>query len=280
RIVTAMDVDIQEAVYDQFQYDGYFPGNNKENVEGAFVMMDEATGQIVAAQGGRKYIRGNLNRVVERRQPGSTFKPLAVYGPALESGEFGPYSVLTDELRDWEGHEVRNYDNQYEGSVSLYDAVRKSKNSSSYWLLNEIGIPYAKQYLSKMHINIQDKGLSIALGGLESGVSPLELAQGYRTFVHNGEMITAHTVLEIYNNENKLIASAQPETEQVFSEQVAWDMTEILKDVVVSGTAQSGSYPYELAGKTGTTQHAVVEGESRDTWFVGFTPEYVTALWI
>src|SRR5699024_5639370 len=161
RIVTAMDVDIQEAVYDQFQYDGYFTGNNKENVEGEFVMMDEAKGQIVAAQGGRKYIRGNLNRVVERRQPGSTFKPLAVYGPALESGEFGPYSVLTDELRDWEGHEVRNYDNQYEGSVSLYDAVRKSKNSSSYWLLNEIGIPYAKQYLSKMHINIQDKGLSI-----------------------------------------------------------------------------------------------------------------------
>src|SRR5699024_10060256 len=92
RIVTSMDAEVQEIVYDQFQYDGYFPGNDKETVEGAFVMMDEKTGQIIAAQGGRNYIRGNLNRVVERRQPGSTLKPLAVFAPALESGEFGPYS--------------------------------------------------------------------------------------------------------------------------------------------------------------------------------------------
>lgn len=280
RIITSMDADIQEIVYDQFQYDGYFPGNDKETIEGAFVMMDEKTGQIIAAQGGRKYVRGNLNRVHEKRQPGSTFKPLAVYAPALESGEFGPYSMLPDELREWDGHEVRNYDNRYEGSVSLYHALKHSKNTSSYWLLNEIGIPYAKQFLSDMYMDIEDTGLSIALGGLEQGVSPLELAQGYRTFVHSGEVIQAHTILEIYNNENKLIASAQPETEKVFSEQVAWDMTEMLKDVVESGTAQAGSYPYELAGKTGTTQHALVEGESRDAWFVGFTPEYVSALWI
>lgn len=280
RIVTSMDADIQEIVYDQFQYDGYFPGNDKETVEGAFVMIDEKTGQIIAAQGGRNYIRGNLNRVHEKRQPGSTLKPLAVFAPALESGDFGPYSMLPDELREWEGHEVRNYDNRYDGSVSLYDAVKRSKNTSSYWLLNEIGIPYAKQFLKDMYMDIEDKGLSIALGGLKEGISPLQLAQGYRTFIHSGEVITAHTILEIYNNENKLIASAQPETEKVFSEQVAWDMTEMLKDVVKSGTAQAGSYAYELAGKTGTTQHAVVEGETRDAWFVGFTPEYVSALWI
>lgn len=280
RIVTAMDPEVQEIVYDQFQYDGYFPGNDKETVEGAFVMLDQKTGQIIAAQGGRDYIRGNLNRVVERRQPGSTLKPLAVFAPALESGEFGPYSMLPDELREWDGHEVRNYDNSYEGSVSLYDSVRRSKNTSTYWLLNEIGVSYSKKFLSSMFMDIEDNGLSIALGGLEKGVSPLQMAQAYRTFVHSGEAITAHTVLEIYNNENKIIASAQPETEQVFSEQVAWDMTEMLKDVVKNGTAQSGSYPYELAGKTGTTQHALVEGESRDAWFVGFTPEYVTSLWI
>src|SRR5699024_1522265 len=113
RIVTAMDSEVQEIVYDQFQYDGYFPGNDKETVEGAFIMMDQKTGQIIAAQGGRDYVRGNLNRVVERRQPGSTFKPLAVFGPALESGEFSPYSILPDELREWDGHEVRNYDSNY-----------------------------------------------------------------------------------------------------------------------------------------------------------------------
>src|SRR5699024_5044528 len=184
RIITAMDSEIQEIVYDQFQYDGYFPGNDKETVEGAFVMMNQENGQIIAAQGGRQYERGNLNRVVEKRQPGSTFKPLAVYAPALESGEFSPYSMLADELREWDGHEVRNYDNSYEGTISLYDAVRRSKNTSSYWLLNEIGVPYAKEFLSKMYMDIEDDGLSIALGGLEVGVTPLELAQGYRTFIH------------------------------------------------------------------------------------------------
>lgn len=280
RIVTAMDSEIQEIVYDQFQFDGYFPGNNKETVEGAFVMMDSKTGQIVAAQGGRDYVRGNLNRVVEKRQPGSTLKPLAVFAPALESGDFTPYSMIPDELKEWDGHEVRNYDNQYEGEVSLYDALRRSKNSSSSWLLNEIGIAYAKQYLSDMFIDIEDKGLSIALGGLEEGVTPLQLAQAYRSFSHHGEAITAHTVLEIYDNKNKLIASAEPKEKQVFSEQVAWDMTEMLQSVVTSGTAQAGHYPYELAGKTGTTQHPLVEGQAKDVWFVGYTPEYVTSLWI
>lgn len=280
RIVISLDEEIQEIVYDYFQYDGYFPGNNKEKVEGAFVMLDEKTGQIIAAQGGRKYESGNLNRVLEKRQPGSTFKPLAVYAPALQSGEFTPFSNLPDELKEWDGHEVRNHDDRYEGTISLYDAIVKSKNTSSTWLLNEIGISYSKRYLEKMNINIEDKGLAIALGGLKHGVSPLELAQSYRAFVHGGEIIEAHTILEIYDNRNKLLASARPETNKVFSKQVAWDMTEMLKAVVERGTGQAGSYPYELAGKTGSTQHPNKEGETKDAWFVGYTPEYVISLWI
>lgn len=280
RIVISLDEDIQEIVYDHFQYDGYFPGNNKETVEGAFVMIDEKTGQIVAAQGGRKYERGNLNRVVEKRQPGSTFKPLAVYAPALESGEFTPFSMLPDELQEWDGHPVHNHDDRYEGSVSLYDAIVKSKNTSSTWLLNEMGISYSKQFLTKMNINIEDEGLSIALGGLKHGVSPLELVEGYRTFVHGGETIEAYTILEIYDHHNQLVASARPETNEVFSEQVAWDMTEMLKAVVQKGTGQAGHYPYELAGKTGSTQHPHQEGATKDAWFVGYTPDYVFSLWI
>lgn len=280
RIVISLDEEIQEIVYDYFQYDGYFPGNNKEKVEGAFVILDEKTGQIIAAQGGRKYESGNLNRVLEKRQPGSTFKPLAVYAPALQSGEFTPFSNLPDELKEWDGHEVRNHDDRYEGTISLYDAIVKSKNTSSTWLLNEIGISYSKRYLEKMNINIEDKGLAIALGGLKHGVSPLELAQSYRAFVHGGEIIEAHTILEIYDNRNKLLASARPETNKVFSKQVAWDMTEMLKAVVERGTGQAGSYPYELAGKTGSTQHPNKEGETKDAWFVGYTPEYVISLWI
>ncbi len=279
KIVTSMNEIAQEIAFSQFQYDGYFPGNDQESVEGAFVMMDQESGGIVAAIGGRNYQFLDFNRVYAQRQPGSTIKPLAVYAPALESKEFTPYSVLPDELREWDGNEVRNHNDQYEGSVTLYDALKRSKNTSTVWLYNEIGFDYVNTFLQKMDMNITDNGYSVALGGLEYGLTPIQLVEGYRTFIHDGEMIEAHTIKEIYDRKGDLIAKADPETEQVFSPQVAWNMTEMLIDVVKSGTGEAGYYPHELAGKTGTTQHEV-ENASKDAWFVGMTPEYVTALWI
>ncbi|HLR70408.1 MAG TPA: PBP1A family penicillin-binding protein [Pseudogracilibacillus sp.] len=281
RIITPMDEDAQQIAFDQFQLDGYFPGNDKETVEGAFVMMDQESGKIVAAIGGRNYETFNLNRVYHaKRQPGSTMKPLAVYAPALELEQFTPYSTLPDELTEWDGHPIRNHNNEYAGSVSLYDALKYSKNSSSYWLLNEIGIDYAKSYLSKMNMDIEDDDLGIALGALSEGLTPIQLVEGYRTFIHNGEMIDSHAIVEIQNQKGDTVASANPETTEVFSPQVAWNITEILLSTVEGGTGQAGHYPHELAGKTGTTQHPTVEGESKDAWFVGLTPDYVTALWM
>lgn len=280
RIITSMDPDFQQIAYDWFQYDGYFPGNNPETVEGSFVMMDEADGSIVAALGGRKYERGNLNRVLKKRQPGSAIKPIAVYAPALETAQYDPYTLLPDRKEEWGDHKVRNYDDHYEGEVSLYEAIIKSKNTTATWLLNEIGIDFSKQYLQKLGIELEDEGLSIALGGLTEGMSPVQLVEAYRPFVHQGEKIAAHIILEIYNNNQQLVADADFTSEQVFSKQVAWNMTEMLQDVVTKGTGQSGYYPYALAGKTGTTEHTTVEGKARDAWFVGFTPEYVTALWM
>lgn len=280
RIITSLDKEIQEIAYDQFQYDGYFPGNDKETVEGAFVMMNEKNGEIVAALGGRRYEFGNLNRIFVKRQPGSTMKPIAVYAPALESGEFTPYSMLPDEMREWGGHEVRNYDDVYEGNITLFDAIKWSKNTTATWLLNEMGVNYSKKFLTKMNVSIEDNDLSIALGALEHGLTPLQMVETYRTFVHGGERIAPHMILEIYNRKGQITASAMPETDEVFSEQVAWNMTEMLKGVVQGGTGRTGYYPHELAGKTGSTQHDRAEGNTKDAWFVGFTPEYVTALWM
>lgn len=281
RIITSMNEDAQQIAFDQFQQDGYFPGNDKEKVEGSFVMMDQEDGSIVAAIGGRDFKTFDLNRVYKaKRQPGSTIKPLAVYAPALETEKFNPYSTLPDELMEWDGVKFRNHNNQYDGSVSLYNALKYSKNTSAVWLLNEIGIDYAKSYLEKMNLSIEDNDLGIALGGLEEGYTPLQMVEAYRTFVHKGEMIEAHAISEIYNQKGEVIAKAKPKTTEVFSPQVAWNMTEMLMSVVTSGTGTSGNYPHELAGKTGTTQHPRVEGESKDAWFVGFTPEFVTALWM
>jgi len=281
RITTGINETAQKIAFEEFQVDSYFPGNSMKNVEGAFVMMEQNSGEIAAAIGGRNFKTFDLNRVVQPvGQPGSTMKPIAVYAPALEQGEFTPFSLLPDELQEWDGKQVRNSNDNYEGEVTFYDALTYSKNTSSVWLLNEIGINYAKSYLKKMKIDIEDKDVRIALGGLKKGLSPIQLVQSYRTFIHNGEMIDAHTIVDIHDIYQNKIISEKPETVKVFSDQVAWNMTEMLKAVVEKGTGKSGYYPHELAGKTGTTQHPKKEGQTKDAWFVGMTPEYVTALWM
>lgn len=280
RIVANIDETAQHIAYEKFKNDGYFPGNTG-GVEGAFVMMEQETGKIVAAIGGRDYQLGDLNRVTAQRQPGSAIKPIAVYGPALmEDDKFNPYSLIPDQPIDYNGYKVENANKQYDGAVSLYQALIQSKNAPTVWLLDQIGIDNAKSYLDKMNITIEDDGLAIALGGLSEGITPLQLVESYRSFANNGKVIQSSTIDEIYGRDHKLIFHAEGKETPVFSSQVAWDMTEILMETVRSGTATAGQYGKALAGKTGSTQHPLVEGETKDAWFVGYTPEYVSALWM
>src|SRR5699024_9097735 len=105
-------------------------------------------------------------------------------------------------------------------------------------------------------------------------------AQAYTSFLNGGKMSEAYAVESIADYKGKVLYENQGEKVDVFSKQVAWTMTEMLKQVVSSGTGSAGDYPYELDGKTGATQHDVVDGETKDAWFVGYTPEYVSALWM
>lgn len=280
RIVTGIDKNIQKIAYKKFQEDDYFPGNS-DGVEGSFVMMDNKNGEIVAALGGRNYELGHLNRVVVKRQPGSTFKPLAVYGPALMKKErYHPFTLIPDQKVEIENYMVSNVDNMYNNAVTIYDAMVTSKNTSAVWLLNDIGIDYSKSYLSKLGMELEDNWLSIALGGLTYGVTPIQLMEGYHSFINNGKRTESYTIRQIVNREKEKIIEVNPLQEKVFSPQVAWFMTEMLSAVVEKGTGQAGEYHKALAGKTGSTEHPVVEGETKDAWFVGFTPEYVSALWM
>src|SRR5699024_7221279 len=145
-------------------------------------MMDQETGGLVDALGGRQFEITEQNRLTETRQPGSTMKPLAEYGPALMTEAYEPYTKLPYENMSIGAATPRNYHYQYEGNVSLYEVIVKSKNVSSMWLLNEIGIKKSKSYLKKMNMNISDDHLGIALGGLSEGLTPINLAEGYRTF--------------------------------------------------------------------------------------------------
>lgn len=279
RMVVNMDKKAQQIVYDKFQDDSYFPGNT-DGVEGAFIMKESKTGEIKVAIGGRDYHLGELNRINVNRQPGSTFKPIAVYGPALMMDDYSPYSLLPDRQVDTETYAVDNANHEYDDILSLYTALVKSKNTTSTWMLDQIGIDYSKDYLERMGIEIPDDGLAIALGGLKEGVTPLNIADAYSAFANSGTIVESSTISEIYNQENKRIDQKKLTTNDVFSAQVAWDMTKMLSYTVKYGTARAGEYKGNLAGKTGTTQHPLVEGENKDAWFVGYTPNIVSAMWM
>lgn len=279
RMIVHLNESIQRTAYQLFLEDDYFPGNS-EGVEGAFVMLDHKTGHIIAALGGRDYELGDLNRITIKRQPGSTIKPIAVYGPALMQESFHPYTLIRDEPLEYSGYIARNYDGIYDGETSIYNALIKSKNAPAVWLLNEIGISHVKDYLKQMGIPLEDDELAIALGGLKEGITPLQMASSYQMIANGGVIVSPITIEKVFNRKGEQIGHQEQLKQRIFTSQVSWDLTKMLEATVNKGTAQAGTYEKVLAGKTGSTEHPRVQGFYKDAWFVGFTPEFVTAMWM
>ncbi|MGE6630867.1 transglycosylase domain-containing protein [Bacillus sp. NPDC077027] len=278
-ITVPIDMKLQKATYDLMKDSRYFPGKSGEP-EGSAVFINNETGGVKAAIGGRNYQARGYNRVTAVRQPGSVFKPIAVYGPAMQEKKFKPYSLLEDKEESYNGYTPKNYDGQYEGQVTMVDALMKSKNTSAVWTLNQIGIDTSKSYLGKVGIDIPDDGLALALGGLEKGVSPLQIAGSFHTFANEGEYKKPFFITKISNEDGDTIEKNKAKNERVYSVQNAWNMTRMLEQVVKGGTAQSGSYAGDLAGKTGTTTYSGVKGATKDAWFAGYTPSTTGTIWM
>ncbi|MBN8233657.1 PBP1A family penicillin-binding protein [Halobacillus kuroshimensis] len=272
QIIVEMDPVIQKIAAEEMKNGEYIPGTAGP-VEGALTITDHRTGAVAAAVGGRDYVHGDYNRVLSKQPPASTIKPFAVYGPALMMDEYDPYSLLSDERQAFGEFNPRNYNDEYEGQVSLYEALVESKNVSAVWLLDQIGIPYAKTYLDKLGLSTKDEGLAIALGGLSEGFTPIQMAEAYGALAQSGVKKDSYTIKQMADREGKVIHEHTPEEVQVFDAQTSWYLTEILQTVVEDGTASSGDYPKALAGKTGTQQDT-------DVWFAGYTPEYAGAVWM
>ncbi len=280
KIVVPMDRQMQEVSFTKIKEDRFFPDGN-EDAETAFVLLDAETGGVLAVQGGREYVRRGLNRVDVKRQPGSAMKPLAVFAPALEEKQYHPYSLLNNELIDYEnGYTPRNVNNEYTENITMYEAMTHSVNVPAVWLLNEIGIDTSIHTLEKFGLDIPDRGLAVALGGLEEGLTPLELATAYRVFAHDGKRVEPYFIKEIYNQKGEKIGEAQMEETDVISAQTAWYMTRMLESVIKEGTGRNGTIKTSLAGKTGTTSYPEVEGATMDAWFAGYTPTVVGAVWM
>ncbi|MCZ8513094.1 PBP1A family penicillin-binding protein [Paenibacillus filicis] len=289
KIYTNLDPNAQKIMEQTYANDKFFQKDGpQQKMQSSMVILNNKDAGIVAMIGGRDYVARGLNRATQQpRQPGSSFKTLIAYAPALESGKFTPYSQLPDEERTYPGgYAPRNYDGVYRGSVDMFEAIKRSINAPAVWLLNEIGVKTGTQFVSKLGIQLdpQDNNLAIALGGLTKGVTTMQMAQAYSTFANNGYMNTAHAIVKIVDSSGKEVAAYKTERKApVMSAKTAWYMTQLMQGVVEpGGTGTAAKFDRPVAGKTGSTQLDLkgLEKYNRDLWFVGYTPEWTAAVWM
>lgn len=294
KIHTTLDPEIQEAAEEAYSDSNNFPENNTANpIQSAMAIIDPKTGGIKALIGGREYItRRGLNRATSmQRQPGSTIKPIAVYGPAIEKG-YSANSILDDSPVVFgsgkNAYSPKNYDGKYRGRITIREAVRLSVNVPAVKLLSEIGVNEGYNFARALGFPLlpNDKNLALSLGGLSKGVSPLNMAAAYAAFDNQGVYIEPHAITKILDHNGNTIIDVKPNRRIVMKEETAQQITSILRTVIESGTGTRAKLSRPAAGKTGTTQIPSNVTGSRnitgamDTWFAGYTPELVGVVWI
>ncbi|MGN7760207.1 PBP1A family penicillin-binding protein [Paenibacillus sp. 22594] len=284
KIYTTMDKHAQETVEKAFaDSDNFEKSVDDQLVQGSMTIINQENGSIVALLGGRNYEKKGYSRVDgSRRSPGSSFKPLVSYAPALESGKFTNDSMLSNEKQCF-GTYCPNNLHGYSKTISMAEALTKSENIPAVWLLNEIGVNTGFQFAKRLGINLkdEDKNLSLALGGMSEGTNTMEMAQAYSAFANGGDLREAYSIKSITNSDGDTVYKANTKPERVMSENTAYQMTEMMQKVVEDGTGKKARINRPVAGKTGTTQSGY-DGISsnRDVWFVGYTPEWTAAVWM
>ncbi len=290
KVYTAIDFDVQEALEDVYENYRKMPD---ESVQGAMVVMNYE-GRILGLVGGTGEYDGTLglNRAIQsKRQPGSTIKPLSVYGPAIEKS-------LTDDncniywstlLPDKPLKKVNgkmwptNQGGSYSGNnVTLQYGLSKSLNTISAQTLDIIGVDYSFDFITeRFHISTLDSVRDcdyapMATGSVTNGVIPLEMTAAFAAFGNGGQYYAPYCYYKIEDSLGNVIIQTDAEAtkEQALTEGSAWVMNKMLQTVMTSGTGTSYRLSgIECFGKTGTTT------DDKDRWFVGGTPEYVAAVW-
>jgi penicillin-binding protein 2A len=286
RIYTELDQNLQAGLEKVYSNDALFPkGMGGEIVQSGSVLMDPASGGVLALVGGRgEHVFRGFNRATQlRAQPGSTIKPLAVYTPALEAG-YTYTSELVDASTTFGDYKPENFSRTYQGKVPMYKALEESLNIPAVWLLNELGIEKGIDSLKRFGIPVEkeDHHLALALGGMNKGVSPLQLANAFSAFANNGKRSDSHLITKIVGPTGNVIAEREAKTTKVTSKDVTDDITSMLLNVIETGTGKKTQIPeVQLAGKTGSTQlpYADING-TKDQWMVGYTANLVGAIWI
>ncbi len=249
------------------------------NVEGSLVSIEAQSGDVVALSGGYSFERSQFNRATQAlRQPGSSFKPF-VYSAALDKG-YTPASIVLDApvvyFNDATNDMWRpgNYEKNFRGPMLLRTALALSRNLCTIRVAQDIGVSSIIDRAKAMGFEGNfPKELSISLGA--HSISPLNLTQAYTGFANQGLIVKPRFVLQVIDFNGRVILDYPTEQTQGISQQNAYLMASLLKEVVKHGTGRKANiFGQPLGGKTGTTN------DERDAWFVAFTPSLVTSVFV
>ena len=286
QIYTELSPTIQKAVETAYHDENLFPKSQSDQlIQSGAIFINPSTGGINALVGGRgeHTFRGFNHATQLQRQPGSTMKPLAAYTPALEQG-YDTFDLLADQPINIDGYQPQNYDRQFHGQVTMYDAVIHSYNVPPVWILNKIGLQYGVDAVERFGIPLEEKdhNLGLALGGMNKGTSPLQMAQAFSTFPNNGVMIEAHSIQKIIDANGELLGKWDKKETKVTEPNIAQKITYMLNGVVKEGSGvKAQANNWDIAGKTGTTELPFAsDGGAKDHWFVGYTSQLVGAVWL
>lgn len=289
-IYACIDKDIQakvDAIYTNLDELPKSYSGTKSQLQSAIVIIDQTTGEIKALCGGtgEKTISYGLNRATgTTRPPGSSIKPIAVYGPAVEYGLISPSTLVldADETHVQLAHTSwypKNSPNTYDGIITITTALQKSKNTVAAQIMDKLtpsaSLEFLRSRLGVTSLIDSDADYAaMALGEPHYGITVREMAQAYTALANDGVFTYSRTYTMVKDRSGKIILDNQPQTIQAFSQETARTMTYMLNNAATYGTGhESRLSNMPVAGKTGTTT------SNRDRWFCGYTPYYTCAVW-
>lgn len=252
--------------------------SGKYALQGAAVCVNNETGYVEAVVGGRGKNDQYNRAYLAARQSGSAIKPLIDYTPGFESGMYSPSTIVNDNKF---ANGPSNAGGAYYGSVHIREAVARSLNTVAWQVLDNISVKYGLSFLDKLHFHnisyIDNDNMALSLGGFTEGVRVVDMAKGFSTLANNGSFSDRTCVKKIEHVSDGVVYKNNNEKTQVYSEDAAWMMTDVLKGVFKESYGTGRKLKLEngqiCAGKTGTTN------SSKDVWFCGYTKYYTTVVW-
>jgi len=295
QVTTSLDLELHQKIQDIVAEEIEKVAESAHITNGAVMVMDPQTGEILSMVGSKNYFDenydGKVNVTLASRQPGSSIKPVT-YAMALQQGNFTPESMIMDVKTEFPGIDAahpyvpKNYNGKFNGPVSLRTALGSSLNIPAVKLLAMVGVSDMMQLAYDMGIesfnptneNVNRVGLSVTLGGGE--LKLIELTTAYAAFANEGHKVEPISILKVVNRDAKVLEEVKPEKgKQVLSSQVAYLISHMLSDnnarlLTFGPNSQLNISGRTVAVKTGTTD------DQRDNWTVGWTPQVVVGVWV